>query len=239
MQRVIAFSVLLLLSLSCHAGSLRLDRTVLSLSPDKPVAELTMRNIGVTPSLVQTQVFSWRQENNENKLDPSQDLLVSPPIVEIPPGASQILRVGLLGDGAGGSVESPYRLIIQEVPLPVDEDDGVAVSVLLRISFPVFVKPKAKAEPNLSWQATKRSANEITISLSNSGNAHAQLVDLDVSTSDGSPLVESESFLGYVLPGETRSWDFATSQSLSGNRVKVSAETRQGRVHADLDLNGS
>ena len=237
MRRLLCFLGLCLLLANVQAGSLRLDRTVLSLSGNTPVAELTVRNIGTKPSLVQTQVFSWSQNNNENELTPSQDLLVSPPIVEIAPGSSQILRVGLLAD-ADSQFEVPYRLIIQEVPLPDDEDDGVAVSVLLKISFPVFVKPKITAEPILTWQANRRSANEITVTLSNTGNAHVQVIDLDIETSEGAPIVQSESFLAYVLPGETRSWNFETTAPWSGSRVKVSAETRQGRVHADLELDG-
>lgn len=57
-----------------------MDRTRVELTTSKVISEMTIDNIGETSTLVQTQVFSWSQVDGVNNLEPSEDLLVSPPI---------------------------------------------------------------------------------------------------------------------------------------------------------------
>jgi fimbrial chaperone protein len=229
--------VALFATLPTEAGSLRLDRTRLELTAGARVAELNVSNAGSEPTLIQTQVFSWSQQNGTDELTPSPDLLVSPPIFEIPPGASQLLRVGLLASSSSDQ-EAPYRLILQEVPRPADGDEGAAVSVLLRISFPIFVQPAVPVAPVLDWHAARTATGGIQLTLSNSGNGHVKVRGLEVALPDGTPLAKKESFMTYVLPGETCSWDLPTEAPWSGTRLQLSAETEQGRVHADLEVEG-
>ena len=226
------------LAVSVEAGTLQLDRTRIDLSARQPVSEFAIDNTGPKPSLVQTQVFRWTQDGNQHQLEPSDELLVSPPIAEIAPGESQLLRVGLLAQ-PDARVETTYRLIVQEVPRPEDSEDGTTVSVLLRLSFPVFVQPTTTASPDLVWGAARTTGNQLKLTLSNIGTAHARVQGIVLALPDGTVVAEVDSNFAYVLPGETHSWDLETHQRLNGNALRLSAGTGQGEVHVDLELEDS
>ncbi|NNM01889.1 MAG: molecular chaperone [Gammaproteobacteria bacterium] len=233
-----AGAILLCTGFAAHAGSLLLDHTRLDLSPRQPVAEMAIENNGTTPALVQSQIYAWSQVAGVDQLTPSDALLVSPPIFEIAPGARQLVRVGMLG-AADPSRETPYRVIFQEVPLPT-ESEGVAVAVLLRISFPVFVAPAAAtASADLQWRAARTSDDRIEVTLSNVGNGHVQVTGLDLTGADGEALASSGSFLAYVLPGQQRSWSFELDAPPSDRRLRLKAVTGQGEVLTELELEGS
>ena len=205
--RVTAAAVILSgTALSVQAGSLLLDHMRLDLSARQPIAEMAVQNTSAEPMLVQSQIFAWTQAGGEDQLTDSEALLVSPPIFEIAPGARQLVRVGLMG-AADPQRETSYRVILQQVPRPA-EADGVAVFVLLRISFPVFVAPTgASATANLSWRAGRMTGDRIQVTLTNSGNRHVQVTALDLLRVDGTPLASEGAFMAYVLPGQERSWD--------------------------------
>lgn len=135
-------------------------------------------------------------------------------------------------------MEIPYRLVIQEVPRPEDTGEGAAVAVLLRISIPVFVKPQVPSGALLVWEAARTSDQDVRVTLHNRGNAHTKIRDIELSSADGVQLAKLESFVAYVLPGEKRSWDLTTDVPLPGTHLRLSAGTDDGRVHADLDIEG-
>ena len=84
----------------------------------------------------------------------------------------------------------------------------------------------------------RTSDNKIQITLENLGNAHVKIGDLEVSLPDGTSLAKQESLIAYVLPGEKRSWDLVTAIPWTGSRIRLSAGTDEGRVHADLEVEG-
>ena len=43
----------------------------------------------------QTETLTWSQPDGANHYEPTEDLLVAPPIAEIPPHSSQIFRITL------------------------------------------------------------------------------------------------------------------------------------------------
>ncbi|MFP3600017.1 hypothetical protein, partial [Chryseobacterium sp. SIMBA_029] len=76
---------------------------------------------------------------------------------------------------------------------------------------PVFIQPKfvEKPQPILQWQMqTQPSTKQITLQVSNSGNAHAQLAALGFVDKHNNRTVLTRGLLGYVLPGATMTWVF-------------------------------
>jgi fimbrial chaperone protein len=43
------------------------------------------------------QLFAWSQDAGQDILQPTTDLLVSPPVFTVQPGQSQLLRIALRG----------------------------------------------------------------------------------------------------------------------------------------------
>jgi fimbrial chaperone protein len=223
----------LLIALVAHAGSFTANPIRLIVPAGANSTSLTLDNTGDQPVLVQAQVVEWSQRDGQDVLTPSRDLIVSPPIFRIAAGASQIVRVGLLR-AAPAERELTYRLFLQEVPPPrAAGEPGVAVA--LRLGLPVFVQPRTRAAPQLQWNA-KAEREGITLSLTNSGNAHVQALDCKLLREDGT-LFGEQQLAAYVLPGQTRSWLIKTSQPWRGEKLRLTAQTATGPVSAEIAPN--
>src|ERR1700687_3963228 len=85
----------LLTPFSVMAGSLSVTPIRVELSSAQRSVALTVRNEGDQPTVVQAQLVAWSQVDNEDRLEPTIDLLASPPIFTVAPGASHIVRIAL------------------------------------------------------------------------------------------------------------------------------------------------
>ena len=219
------------LALAAQAGSFTVRPLRLVLAPGASSASLSLENVGDQPVLVQAEVMAWSQRDGTDVLDPSQDLIVSPPVFTVATGAAQTVRVGLMQPSAAAR-EVTYRLFLQEVPPPKKPgEQGVDVS--LRLSLPVFVLPSGNVAPRLSWRAAKGPHDAIVLSLTNSGSAHVQVIDCKLY--DGNDGLIAQSNLGsYVLPGQTRSWSINPSKPWNGGHIRLTARTDAGSVSAQV-----
>ena len=106
-----AFAVLLAVSVpvGAVAAQLELSPIRLSLSAASPIGVIVVSNPGVDPSIVQVQLFDWRQEGGNDVLVPSRDVLVNPAIFRIGGGSQQIVRFGLQ-QAEQRPVEGSYRV---------------------------------------------------------------------------------------------------------------------------------
>lgn len=219
-----------LASHAVHAGSFSANPVRLTVPAGATSTSLLLENTGDQPVLIQAELMAWSQQDGNDVLTPSQDLVVSPPIFRIAAGASQTVRVGLLRPVATDR-EMTYRVYLQEVPQPrASGEEGV--SVALRLGLPIFVQPRSRAAPQLAWRA-KPEREGIMLSLTNSGNAHVQVLTCKLFREDGSLLGEQQ-LAGYVLPGQTRSWLIKTSQPWRGEKLKLTAQTAGGSVTAEI-----
>jgi len=81
---------------AAQAGSFSATPVRVTLSPASRTASLTIENKGDEEVLVQSQVMAWSQRDGGDVLEESRELLISPPIFRIAPGAAQTLRIGLM-----------------------------------------------------------------------------------------------------------------------------------------------
>lgn len=213
-----------------HAGSFTANPVRLTLAPGAMSTSLLLENKGDQPVLVQAELMAWSQQDGKDVLTPSQDLVVSPPIFKVAPGAGQTVRIGLLKPVAGDR-EVTYRLFLQEVAQPpAPGEQGLAVA--LRLGLPVFILPKTRVAPQLAWRASPE-RGDIRLTLTNSGNAHVQAVDCKLYRADGT-LIAEQQLSGYVLAGQTRSWQIKPTQPWRGEKLKLTARTLTGDVTADI-----
>jgi fimbrial chaperone protein len=207
-----------------------------SLSAARPVTLVTLRNEGSEPSVVQLEVASWGQTAADDVYEPTTDLLATPPIFTVPPGQSQVIRVGLRR-APDSRRELDYRLFLQEVPPPAPAGfQGMRVA--LRISVPVFVAPPAKAKPEPKWRTVSNSNGSVTVSLENNGTEHVKIANLELTTQDGASASAVQQVATYVLPGQTRQWHVQPLVPLSaGSRIRLRAHSdTNSELGADLTL---
>lgn len=100
---------------SAVAASLEIAPVLLELPPARPSAVLNIINAGGTPARLQLRAFGWTQENGQDRLQPTEALLFSPPQFTLAPGESQVARVALRRAPSGSS-ESAFRLLVDELP---------------------------------------------------------------------------------------------------------------------------
>ncbi len=119
------------------AGSYSINPVKLELSYQGETKIITVRNQGEQSAIMQVDVVAWEQQAGQDIYKTSRDLLASPPVFTLEPGASQVIRLGQRNTVASSS-EKAYRLFIQEVP-PAIAEKNVGLQMALRISVPVWL----------------------------------------------------------------------------------------------------
>lgn len=214
------------------AGSFAVSPVRATLSAGQPVGSLTVRNTGAEPTVVQLEVVSWSQQDGKDVYDPTREILATPPIFTVPPGGSQVVRVGLRR-APDPKREITYRLFLQEVP-PPPKPGFQGLQVALRVGVPVFVLPSVPVKPVLRWQLSRTPQGKLQVSLSNSGNAHIQVANIKLMPASGDPF-PTQQIGAYVLPGQSRGWLLeAAPAPPPGATLRLSAQTDAGEVQAEV-----
>lgn len=212
---------------SCYSASFEISPVKLSLSSQQPVTVMSIKNKGRDSKLVQIELRLWEQNDGLDVYSASRDLLASPPIFELAPGQTQMVRVGLRQDEPF-QYEKSYRLFVQEVPLQARQ--AKQLNMALRFSIPVFVAPVNNdvERSSISWKAHIGSSGSLHLTALNSGGRHAKISELSLNRTDENGLPHKVKGLFYLLPGAKRSWTFQVGPSFNKNekiQLKVSQET--------------
>ena len=219
-----------------HAGSFTVNPVRITLSPTQRVAAITVSNHGAEASMIQLETSRWTQQDGKDSLAPSNEILATPPIFTLAPGASQIVRVGLRR-APDAQHELTYRLVLREVPPPQPIAQGLRVA--LAISMPVFVVSAHPSFSNLAWRAVRLADGRIQLQATNTGSAHVQIGSLELSSPPSASPIVRQSVATYVLPGNTRSWTFKTTAGVAaGSILQLRATTDSGDVQAKVAVGG-
>lgn len=210
------------------------------MSARAPIAALTLRNEGDQPMLLQLETVQWAMQGGEDRYTPTSDILATPPIFTIPSGQEQVVRVGMRRPVAGAE-ERTYRLFLQEPPLQTQASVTrvQGLNVTLRIGVPVFVAPVVTARTDLDWRALLTGDGAITIEATNSGNVHARFTRITLANEDGETQSVVHEGLAYLLPGSTRQWSVRLDEALVQRSIHLRADTEDGTVEFDLELERS
>ena len=208
LRRGAAFACALVVLASAHtaapAGGLQVSPVTLTLQPAQNADGLWLSNTGNAVVHAQVRVFRWTQEDGAEKLTPSRDLMVSPPMVQVAAGDRQLVRV-VRANAPPGPVETSYRVFIDELPVEMKERKGL--QLVLRYSVPIFIAPAGAqpGAPRLAW-TLREEKGQAVLQVANSGGMHAQLSDLDFVDTAGRRTTLHAGLMGYVLPGAQMRW---------------------------------
>jgi fimbrial chaperone protein len=188
------------------AAQFSIEPLMLTLPAGKLATSLTLGNTGAAPVTVQAEIAAWNQENGEDALVPVDELVVSPPIFKLEPGARQVVRVGRLKRAIAPAREGAYRIKLTEVP-PQATDNPKPVATFMQLSLPVFVPPaKRQARPALEFDAGRQAGGALRLAFANPGLVHDKVTRVAV-IQDGKTLAE-RSLNYYVLAGAKRTLDW-------------------------------
>lgn len=152
----------------------------------------------------QVEAMRWTQVEGQDVYEPAPELIVNPPVFRIAPGGKQVVRAGFRVGAPSASVESAYRLYLQEVP-DGDEPPPNQLRMVLRIGVPLFVAPVGTAREAPQWSVQRDPDGSSSLQLSNTGNRRLRLDTISVSDGQGHGL--DLRHMTYVLPGQTRRWN--------------------------------
>jgi len=200
---------------AARAGSFTISPLRVDFAGTAGTAVLTVRNEDAQPVVVQVQGLAWSQEDGQDALNPSRDLLISPAVFTLPAGDSQLIRVALRRS-VDPARELTYRVLLQEVPQTASPDFN-GLQIVLRLSVPVFVEPLAPAAPQIAWSAARGDDGKLSLHARNDGSAHARIHRFSVKTADGATTVLDQPELAYVLPGASRHWTFDDNNNIRPN----------------------
>jgi len=233
-MRRIFILTLLLVPLWTLAASFQVSPIRMTLSAEHSTDVLRVTNSSDTPTVVQLQIVAWSQKDGKDVYTPSRNLLATPPIFTVAPGAQQVVRVGMR-TRPDAKQETCYRLFLTEVP-PAPTPGFRGVQIALRMGIPVFVDPTTDTEPTLQWSAKLVSPTELKISAANVGSAHAQILKwVFKAPNQTQPLAQETG--SYVLPGARHTWALKLASPLAANTpLEITADTDRGTLHAQLVL---
>lgn len=223
-----AFAGLLVLFVAAagvQAAEISVRPLGLTLTAEQPVRTFTVANPGADPVTVQIEALAWSQPEDTDALTSTRELLITPPIVEIPPSESQLVRVGLRREPEPDR-ELAYRVRFSEVP-PPPEPGFTGLVVALQISVPVFVSPPGATAPEAHWNARMNDNGGLELTVANRGNAHLKVTE--VAVSGGGEQIGGGKKLVYVLPGSSQSFTVPVERVVSsGTSLQVEARTPDG-----------
>lgn len=215
----------LLTVMPAEAGQIRISPLSLGLTPAQRAASLTLLNEADTPVSLQVRVFSWQQDVDAGMLlSPTSDVALSPAMVTLAPGATQLVRV--LARGTGEAGERYYRVLVDELPSGAGASRD-QVQVLTRYSLPLFLEPRVAGLPRLTLQAQHCQDGRQRLLVGNSGERRARLADWRLLAGD-EVLTLQPGLAGYALAGGTLTLPLPSGMAWPATPVRLVAGTDLG-----------
>jgi fimbrial chaperone protein len=239
------FAAVLPLVIAAHAqaGSLQVSPIRVDLSAEQPAAVMKLHNRGTEPITAQVRVFGWSQTLDEDRLDDAQRIVASPPIISIPAGGDQTVRILRTGHDAPQGEET-YRLLVDEIPT-TEAARTSGVRMQLRYSVPVFAgAPASATAPKIDFSLQrvnpndpKIGASKLVLRASNNDAAHAQLSQVRIEWPDGHTSELAPGLLGYALAHASRQWPVGDAMPGASTAI-VHAIVNGTPVTANVSLGG-
>lgn len=209
------------------AGNLQIAPVSVDFAAGEKARTLTLKNMGAQPATIQLRVFRWRQEGGSDRLDPTTEIAAGPPMVSVPAGGEQIVRVMIRAVPDDGA-QHTYRLLIDEIPVRLPG----RVNVALRLSLPVFVGGHDAAPANVAWDLSAAPGGGYELVARNDGGRFARFERLELAIGAAS----SRSFGGYVLPGQERRWRVDVPGGARAGKASLRGSSDQRAIDVSLAL---
>ncbi|HZA01037.1 MAG TPA: molecular chaperone [Hyphomicrobiaceae bacterium] len=218
-------------TVGAHAASLQVSPTTVEVVAPAAAATIKLRNDETRPITAQVRVFRWSVVDGKERLDPTDFVVVSPPIVSLSPRTDYVVRI-VRTSRQPVSGEESYRLLVDELPDAKRMKSG-AVNLLLRYSLPVFFGAPDRGDAKLKW-LLEHKGGQLWVSAQNLGDRRMRISRLGLKDASGQAISFGEGLNGYVLARSTMSW--AAPKTVRGfgigGTALISAQSDLGRIDA-------
>ncbi len=207
-------------ALPAFAGPFSISPVRIFMAPRDRAIAITITNEGDEVLVMQADLYDWKQKaTGEDDLVLTEDMIVSPPIIKIPPKSRQVVRLAMLRPRPPGE-QLTYRMIMREIPEAKPAGPNPELQIALAFSMPVFITPIG-VKRNVVC-TTERIADAVKAVCENTGNAYAQPRSFVLTAANGDKLASSD-VGGYILPGIKRSFTLKnTGGKIPAGKAKLS-----------------
>ncbi len=172
-------------------------------------ADFTIANDDRINERFEVTAYSWNQhDGTDTRRIDVDDVLIFPRLVELAPGESTRVRVGVLRTDP--SVEADYRIAVEQLFDPQPNRSGI--HFLLAYNLPLFIAPERRIF-NARIVGISARSRRLRITVSNDGNVHAFMATAVVRWR-GASSTYRQPF--YVLPHRTMAFTLVVHRCGSG-----------------------
>ena len=195
---------------------------------DRAVA-ITVTNEGNEEVVMQADLYSWKQKpGGEDELILTEDMILSPPILKLPPKSRQVVRLARLFAQPAGKQLS-FRMIVREIPDARPASKELTLQIALAFSLPVFVTPPG-AKRELVCGIGRVAPDTINAVCENKGNAYALPLGFVLLAENGEKIASRDSG-GYILPEVQRSFEIKRAgATISSGKATLQVALDDGTV---------
>lgn len=195
-----------LLGTSTAVNCMSISPILVDLTTQKKVVSVTLGNTSDKKLIYQATTLSWTQVDGQNQYTETRDLLVVPPIVEIPAGASQIFRVTTRQPQIN-AVEKSYRLILENVTPEHSFQSEKTNNIVFRINhdIPVFVAPTVNTGHQTRWSTCTAIKGKGCLKIENTGNERVRFSELQI---NGQNWKKTLTMNETLLAGAWKQWQY-------------------------------
>lgn len=190
---------------SVFASGLQVSPVSITTPANKSSTIIHVSNESAKPIQAQIRIFSWRQEENKDVLEETDEIVASPPFVKLDPAAKQLVRLVRVRSKVS-SAEENFRLLVDELPVPEQLEKGINLHMRYSIPLRILAKGKETPKPALAvdWMLQQ---DTLAVKIKNTGSARAQIGSIQLQNGTEKTTVTT-GLVGYVLPDSTREWKF-------------------------------
>jgi fimbrial chaperone protein len=214
---------------SACAASLQVAPILLEVASPGAATTVTLRNTGTSPIATQIRVFRWIEEGGKERIEPTEDVVASPPAAELRPGQDYVVRVVRLAKNPVAGEEA-YRLLIDE--LPEVSQRPRTVNFVVRHALPLFFDAPGSSAAGPAWRVTQK-GRTVSLTATNAGDRRIRLSAVKIGS--GAKTVSfGPGLAGYALGHSVMSWTAAASGPglPLGAKVTITGQTEEGPFDA-------
>jgi fimbrial chaperone protein len=220
-------------AVAASATSLQVAPTTIDMTAPDSASVLNLRNDAKKPVTVQVRVFRWSQKNGVEKLEPTTNVVASPPSTKLSPNQDYVVRILRVGKAPVAGEES-YRVLVDELPVKSEAREGT-VNLVVRHSIPVFFRDAEASKPQVTW-TVERSGKGVVLKARNEGDSRLRIADLQA-TQGGKAVATRKGLVGYVLGGSTMTFPLG-AKSVPSGAVLIKATSDLGKFDAKAAVKG-
>jgi fimbrial chaperone protein len=174
------------------------------INEDRRTAAISIINEADQPATLKIWTLAWSQANGADVHQRSEDLIASPPVAIIAPGATQVVRIGFRRPA--DARRASYRIIVEEVP----RTDVTGVQVALRLDLPLFARIDEGQASDLQWKTARNADGTWFVEAVNSTSRFVRVTPVDLAAATGLALSDHLK-LRTVLPHSSLQWTLGKS----------------------------